>query len=434
MPSRLTLRLSKFTSISKLAGASAPASFIGGIVQLPFSNLQVTHWNPGATAPLILPVHVVCNTPEDALHANIRANSAVEGRRWVASEAAHDGVAVLVGSGPSLADTIEAIRRHHYNGHTVFAMNGAARYLLNNTILADWQVMIDPRQETEQLVGPARGHLFASQCHPSLFEARPNATLYHLQITGIEDDLPDEHTEHALIGGAASVGNTSCVLAYALGYRTLHLYGYDSSHRDTGSHAFHQAMNDGEPCCTVKWNGKDYRTSLTMKLQAEKFMQTSLALKSLGVRLEVHGSGLLPDMYNTFSGMSEAEKYAHLWCYDEYRAVAPGEDCVDDFLKHFEPGKVIDFGCGTGRPGLRIKEAGFDVLLVDFTENCRDLEAMTLPFLRHDLTQPLPVAAAYGFCTDVLEHIPPPDLETVVQNITAAAGKVNTASTAPTNF
>lgn len=396
---------------------------------LPFANLQIKHWNPGATAPLVLPVHVVCNTSDEDLHRNIRTNSArpnqIE-RRWIKSEDAHDGVAVLVGSGPSLADTLDEVRRHQTQGHTILAMNGAASYLADRGIVADYQVMIDPREETQQLIGPARDYLIASQCHPVIFDRLPNAKLYHLQIEGIDDDLPTYDHPFALVGGAASVGNTSTVLAYVLGFRTLHLYGYDSSHRDAQSHAFHQKMNDGEPNCVVTWNNKDYRTSLTMKLQAEKAQETLRALQDAGCAIHVHGSGLLPDMWNTPPEvLPEREKYQRMWSIPGYRDVAPGEDAAATFLEVVKPNSlVIDFGSGTGRGALAISKAGVPVWMVDFASNCRDPNVMHIPFLEHDLTEPLSLRAEFGYCTDVMEHIPTHQVDAVIRNIMGSATTV----------
>ena len=409
-------------------------------MQLPFSNLQIEHWNPGATMPLVLPVHVVCNTSEDQLHDNIRTNARRATQRergWLAIQAPHDGVAVLVGSGPSLAESIEAIRLHRKAGHTIIGLNGAAAYLDRNGIRADWQMLIDARPETASLIGPADDHLIASQCHPSLFDAAPHAKLYHLQVEGIDDDLPDYDRDYALVGGAASVGNTATVVAYVMGYRTLHLYGYDSSHRDTGSHAFHQSINDGEPCCSVKWNGKDYRTSLTMKLQAEKFQETGRLLEAEGVTIHVHGTGLLPDMWNAPVGtLSEREKYQHLWALPSYRALSPGELSVSTCLEVMKPdGIIIDFGCGTGRGGVALERAGLDVVMVDFASNCRDIAAMHLPFVEADLTKPMSLRAPYGYCCDVMEHIPQGDVDAVVSNIMASAETVFfQISTVPDNF
>ena len=394
-------------------------------MELPYSNLQIQHWNPGATMPLTLPVHVICNTSDEEIYENIRINSRRPGK-WVNIEKAHDGIAVLCGSGPSLEDHLEEIKEWQSKGAKVFAMNGAASYLHTFGIVPDYQVIIDARKETADLVGPAKEHLFGSQVHPECFEKMPTARVWHLQIGNIEDHFPEYDDGYVLIGGAASVGNTATCLAYAMGYRNLQIYGYDSSFRDDKSHAFHQKMNDGDPRAWVKFCGKDYLTSLTMKLQAEKFQATARALKHGGCHIEVHGTGLLPDMFNTPKVfMTEKEKYERMYAQDDYRLYSPGEQIVDLFIEVAKPsGKVIDFGCGLGRSGLKMKENGLDPFLIDFVDNSRELGAKTLPFIQHDLTNPILVKADYGFCTDVMEHIPPDDVETVITNIMSSAKNV----------
>lgn len=389
-------------------------------MQLPYSNLQLKHQNPGAENALILPVHVICNTSDEEIFSNIRINSRRPGK-WVASEEAHNGIAVLCGGGPSLADTLQEVRSWMEQGATIFAMNGVAKYLNDNGILADYQVIIDARQETAQLVGPAYSHLFASQVHPACFEKMPTAKVWHLQVEGIDDVLPDYEDAYCLIGGAASVGNTATCLAYALGYRTLHIYGYDSSHREGKGHAYSQPMNDGDPCASVVFNGKHYIASLTMKLQAEKFQDTARALQSLGCQIHVHGSGLLPDMWNT-PPIPEEEKYQRMWEIEQYRHVAPGEQCVDKFLSLADPQAhqlVADLGCGTGRGGQAISKH-CRVMLVDFVDNSRD-EGIDLPFIKADLSQPIPLRADFGYCTDVMEHIPPEQVDDVLRNVLRVA-------------
>ncbi len=388
------------------------------------ARTTIRYRNPSASAPLILPVHVVCNTPDELLHANIRENARRPGR-WIASLPEHDGVAVLCGSGPSLNDCLEDIRARAHAG-TVFALNGAAAHLAAHGIVADYQVMIDARERTAELVGPAKTHLFASQCHPKCWEKAPDARVWHLQIEGIEDLFPEYPHGYALIGGAASVGNTAACLAYALGFRELHCYGYDSSHRDDRGHAFRQALNDGDPITEIDWNGRTYRASITMKLQAERFPVTAAALESMGARVYVHGDGLLPDIYNAApETLSEREKYERMWSEGAYRIVAPGEHCVETFCGVAQPrGAVIDFGCGTGRAGLAMVAHGLDVTLIDFAANCRDEAARSLPFIQHDLTRPVPISAPYGLCTDVMEHIPTQDVDAVLRNVFAAAETV----------
>lgn len=390
---------------------------------LPYSNLQLKHQNREASQPLILPVHVICNTSDELLYQNISINSRRPGK-WLTSVPAHARVAVLCGSGPSLADHLPEIHRHRNEGAAIFAMNGAASYLAANGILPDYQVIIDAREETAQLVGPSKNHLFASQVHPACFDKAPAAQVWHLQIENIDDYTPDYDEPFVEIGGAASVGNTATCLAYAMGYRTLEIYGYDSSHRNGQGHAFHQKMNDGDPCALVTFCGKEYLCSLTMKLQAEKFQETGRALQQLGCTIHVHGEGLLPAMWNTPKEiLTEQEKYERMWTVKGYRHYSPGEEAVETFLSLVkERGTLLDIGCGTGRAGLKLKDAGFDVTLMDFTENSRDYAALALPFVRHDVTQRIPLAARFGYCCDMLEHIPPTDVPTVLRNILGSVG------------
>lgn len=390
-------------------------------MRLPFHNTQIKHWNPGCAEPLILPVHLICNTPDEQIHENIRANARLP-KVWQRVIAAHEGVAVLCGSGPSLAETLGEIRALTDSGATLFALNGAARYLAGHGLTPDYQVIVDARPQTADLIGPARRHLFASQVSPACFDREPDAGIWHLQVEGIDELLPAYEHDYCLIGGAASVGNTATCLAYAMGFRTLHCFGYDSSHREGRGHAFPQPMNDGDPCAWVTYGGVEYLASFTMKLQAERFQDIARALKACGCTIHVHGSGLLPAIYNgPREALTEAEKYARVWAEDDYRARSPGERVADTFLGVSRPrGRIVDFGCGTGRAALKIAAAGHEVTCVDFIEHSRDREARALPFVQADLSEPLPVRGDYGFCTDVLEHIPPAQLDAVIRNIFGA--------------
>jgi hypothetical protein len=396
-------------------------------MDLPFSNMQIQHWNPGATMPLTLPIKNFCNTDDAHIHANIKANSAYC-RDWVQTQAAHTRVAVICGAGPSLKDCVEDIAGWQANGADIFALNGTAAYLWGEEIDPDFQVILDARPESVDLIGPAREHLFCAQVHPSLFE-RQTARLWQINYADIEADFADVGSPpgpYAVIGGGGiSVGNAAVCLAYALGYRTFHLYGYDSSaNAERQTHAFRQTMNDGEPMCWTRFNGKDYLTSFTMKLQAEKFHETAFALEHLGCKIHVHGSGLLPDIYNA-PPMPEVEKYRLLWGSDpSYRLQSPGEEAAAEFVERAEIKRydhVLDLGCGTGRGGDKIRHlTGCNLTFVDFTSNCLDPDIQVDRFVEADLASWIPVKGTVGFCCDVLEHIPPHQVETVIRNCMAA--------------
>lgn len=139
-------------------------------------------------------------------------------------------------------------------------------------------------------------------------------------------------------------------------------------------------------------------------------------------------------MFETFTGYAptvqvkslEQEKYEKAWSLNEYRLVAPGEDTAITFLAQSKAQKghtVIDFGCGTGRGAQVLKDAGLDVTAIDFAGNCLDPN-VDVKFVQADLTKPIPISATYGYCTDVMEHLPTEDVDAVLRNILSSAAKV----------
>lgn len=128
----------------------------------------------------------------------------------------------------------------------------------------------------------------------------------------------------------------------------------------------------------------------------------------------------------------ERTKYDALWGTDEYRRVAPGESTIYSFLSIAAPrpnNSVTDFGCGTGRAALELTEYFNTVVAVDFSPNCLDASVRaklsgTFIFQERDLTDPgcTPKQPTdYGYCTDVMEHIPTKDVPEVINNILDSA-------------
>lgn len=237
-------------------------------------------------------IQILCNTEDETLFANISENAANH-YDWVKEVPAHDGHAVIVGGGPSILEYLPSIDHRRRYGQHIFALNGAARFLNRHGIKPDYQVVLDARPENLSLLGDAREYLIASQCDPGLVEYLPQVTLWHPAIEGIENHLPEHDDEYALVGGGMTVGLSCMCLAYVLGYRNLHLYGYDSSHRNTMGHAYSQPMNDRDPLCKVTMGDKIFTSSLTMARQAELFPEVCNNLIDLGCTITVDGDGLI---------------------------------------------------------------------------------------------------------------------------------------------
>jgi hypothetical protein len=263
---------------------------------------RAEHSGNGATPPngfvssKIQEIVTGVNTSDDVIFQQIDINSA-RALPWLEPRDAHDRVAVIVGGGPSLKRSIEMLRGHGAAEHTIFALNNTAHFLRDNGVTPNIQFIIDPRPENVAFVkgGPAASFILASQCHPSLFDELDGepVTVLQLAIEGIYDHIPKTAT---VVSGTTTAGLYALNAVYTLGYREMHLYGYDSSDAEDGeAHAYPQHETDPEKKRLEVWvAGKRFRSSFAMYKQAEKFQGIAQMLAEAGATIHVHGDGLLP--------------------------------------------------------------------------------------------------------------------------------------------
>lgn len=259
-----------------------------------YEIIQTTYQNPHATQGLKLNVMVVSNTPEEEIKDNIKDSSA-RYDKWLQAKDPHDGIAVLIGGGGSVLDYVEEIRELQKKGATVFCMNGASKWARGQGISVDYQVVIDAKEETADLIDSgAKEHLIASQCNKKTLEKVSNPTIVHLIVDEIETLFPPEKVKkggYVLLNGGTTAGSAGVTIAYSQGFRELHVFGYDSSYSDGKSHAYHQPMNTFMPTTDVTWAGKTFKVSVAMKAQAERFIFLAKVLESGGCKFKVYGDG-----------------------------------------------------------------------------------------------------------------------------------------------
>lgn len=238
-------------------------------------------------------IDVFCITPDEELFANIKANCAFT-KKWAKNVPAHDGAAVIVGGGPSLCSRLSGIRLRQEHGQKIFALNAAAQYLNKNGIIPDYQVLLDPQPFLKEYIGIAREYLVASQCHPDTLRAVPDdATLWHLAVEGVPEQIPEHDDDYCLVGGGISVGLSALPLVYSMGYRKLHLYGYDSSISDGRGHAYASPLKADANSVSVTVGGKHFVSTLNMVRQAQEFPRVCDELLSRGCLITVDCDGLL---------------------------------------------------------------------------------------------------------------------------------------------
>lgn len=248
-------------------------------------------------------IDLFCIAPDSELIPRIVGNCERYPLR-VKKVAAHDGHAVLVGGGPSLREKVSSIKKCQELGQTIFALNGAAGFLNANGIVPDYQVLLDPQELLKDYFGAAKDYLIASQCHPHTLAASPKRPiLWHIAMEGREEITPQHPDGDCLIGGGYTVGLCSMCLAYALGYRSLHIYGYDSSVTELGDHAYpcpikQDQVFDADPCVVVTLGGKRFRTTFSLAKQAQTFPKVCDDLIDAGCVITVDCGGLIQAVVN----------------------------------------------------------------------------------------------------------------------------------------
>jgi hypothetical protein len=134
---------------------------------------------------------------------------------------------------------------------------------------------------------------------------------------------------------------------------------------------------------------------------------------------------------------AEADLYAQMFTVEAYSTHSPGEVMLPVFLDMSQaaaPATILDAGCGSGKGALALGAKEFDVAMCDHTaEGLPDGLSQTFPFVKTCLWDDLSHVAylakvqqptvfngetfEYGYCCDVLEHIPIPFTMLVVRRI-----------------
>lgn len=273
-------------------------------------------WKPGGFTSL--PEFKGVNTTHDQRLDNVR--SAIKrDLEWFTGFRDEGQTAVIVCGAPSMKDYVSEIRAHQKRGARIITVNNAWRFLVANRITPDVHVMLDARPQNAEFVKDAPKSMrfvLASQCHPDVFDALEGyeVSIWHsgtgdnIAMQEVLADFWDEGPNQKpciLIPGGSTVGLRSLWLATYSGFRTIHVYGLDSSYADDGSHhAYAQPLNDGETVLEVVRGEKSYRCAPWMTRQASEFQETwndlrnytDEAGKRAPVTVHVHGRGLIPDI------------------------------------------------------------------------------------------------------------------------------------------
>ncbi len=244
----------------------------------------------GPVTPLVM--MGVNNTTEEVVMSNLEATFA-RGYVPFVEVKEQKGPVSIVGAGPSLSWTYQDIVGD------VLACNSAHDFLISKGIIPKYAMVWDAHPIMGNIIKTPHKdvtYLVASRCHPSVFEKLQgfNVVVWHaLGGDCVEKMLIERNRMEPIIaGGSASVTRATHV-AGALGYtKEMHLFGIDSCYREGESHVSGSIGTLNE--IVIRVCGRWFTVAPWMALQVGDFKMLAPLLKGNGIRLVVHGTGLIP--------------------------------------------------------------------------------------------------------------------------------------------
>ena len=193
---------------------------------------------PQNLAPLKIHARCVADFPTIREHVTYCAGLGL--KFFIPTPEPHQLEAVLVGSGPSVKDEVSNLKKKRRNDKMVFfGIKGGHDFLIDNGIEPHFGLAVDPLEKIhkENFLREAKECIYfiASQCHPTLFDSLiargEQVIIWHLLTDNLlkwsnEKDSPIY--QHYMIPGGSTSGLRAIVLAYSMGFRKFHLFGYDS--------------------------------------------------------------------------------------------------------------------------------------------------------------------------------------------------------------
>jgi len=254
------------------------------------------------SAMLAVEVRYRPRVPATVITAHIRANLAPR-HAELQLGSARAGTILIAGGGPSLIHALGEIGAAQRDGAKLLAVNEVPHLLAGHGIRPWAAAHVGPVDLTIHSLGaPITGvrYYMASICPPEAFRRLigHEVVMWHPSVDGLGEAMRAAGAAPAagFVGGGYTVVLRCLRMAAVLGFRSIALYGGDSSFSGE-FHAYRSVADDiGYHRLTVDCAGQRFTTSPELLGQALAFPDLRSALAAEGVTIEVHGEGLLPHL------------------------------------------------------------------------------------------------------------------------------------------
>jgi len=220
------------------------------------------------------------NTDLDKINENVKS-ACERDLRWLGMSPPNPQAQIaIVGGGPSLKWKWKEIRSLQSKGVYILALNGAYKFLLSKGVVADGMAMLDARKDINlDFVSKARiatTFFLSSQVDPAVFDRlveKYSVVVWHNEVGNNVYEVVKGFGRETLIVPplGTTIGIRALWLAYALGFRKIHVFGLDSMVRDGAHHAYEQKQNDGFPVQTMNVGGQQFPAEIWMVAQVQDF-------------------------------------------------------------------------------------------------------------------------------------------------------------------
>jgi hypothetical protein len=201
--------------------------------------------------------------------------------------------AALVSGGPSLSEQLPVIRQFA----KIVACGSVHDYLIEKGIIPTHCVIFDPSEDHARFYRKPQAktlYLVASTCSPPVFEALKG---FQIRVWHPYDDVPqDIYGDEPRIGGGSSVTLRTVAVCHIMGYREMHMFGFDCSFDDK-EHAYPYHQDRPKPI-TVNLNGREFLTTPALLQQAQEFLRMYSDHQN-EMACVLYGQGLVASMWQS---------------------------------------------------------------------------------------------------------------------------------------
>lgn len=243
----------------------------------------------------------------------------------------HDGVALIVGGGPSLVRTLPELRRFaRKKRHFIITTNKTHDFLLNlpklglGQAIKPWgAVLLDPCDWVKDYITPREGiqYLIGDQCAPATFDVfeKPGISRWIWRSTNHRKDHDIVPQRLRPVFGGSTGGMRCRTLMYFNGFRTMRYFGFDSSCEDDKLHGYEKwdSVKDRLSVKIIDEHGfeREFTTNSHMARQAQEWLEMReqwIANYREGkcdwVEEIFHGDGLLPTLAARLGQHADAKR------------------------------------------------------------------------------------------------------------------------------